>query len=58
MEIQEITPSIQLLAVNPIHFTDGEIVISLLLITLILIHIFGGIHNAITGIKVKKPQYD
>lgn len=44
--------------VKPINFSDGEILISILLITLILTHIFGGLHNMLVGIKVKKQQYD
>lgn len=50
--------SIPLAISKPITFTDGEILLSMLLITLILLHIFGGIHNALIGIKTKKQQYD
>jgi len=51
-------PSILLEKVNPINFTDGEILISILLFTLILLNIFGGLHNTLIGFKSKKEQYD
>lgn len=58
METSTNTPSIEPLIGQPINFSNGEILISILLITLILLKIFGSIHNALIGIKTKKPQYD
>lgn len=51
-------PSISSFSVNNPNFSDGDILISMLLSVLILIHIFGALHNSLIGIKVKRTQYD
>lgn len=41
-----------------LHFTDGEILISTLLLTIIILYIFDITHHRIIGLKIKKNQYD
>lgn len=43
---------------SDVQFTDGDILVSLLLTIIILFNIFAGIHNSIVGVKIKKQQYD
>lgn len=50
-----------LYAVTPqatLKYTDGDILISLLLSILIILNIFSGIHNIFFGVKIKKQLYD
>ena len=44
--------------VASLKFTDGDILISLLLSILIILNIFGGVNNVIFGVKIKKQKYD
>jgi len=58
MEATTTAPSTNLVSVNGYIFSAGDILQAILLTILILLSIFGSLHNGLIGIKVKKQQYD